>query len=62
MAPFEFITDCGDDYNAPVGAVIEALKNPLKILSGPGEDFVVLSYYYSHKDKCMVLDIERKEC
>jgi hypothetical protein len=62
MTPLEFVSDCGGHHNDPVGAVMEALKKPLVIRSGNGEDaeWEVLSYYYDKKAKRMVIDIEPK--
>jgi len=59
MKPIDFILDCADHHNDPVGAVIEALQKPMRILGYHGE-YVVLSYYFDEEDKCMILDIQDK--
>lgn len=61
MTPLEFVTAAGDNYNDPVGIVMEALKRPIRIYSGPKQQWVILSYYLDLKTKQMVLDIEKKK-
>jgi hypothetical protein len=59
MSPMQFITDCGEQHNDPVGAVIAALQKPMLIHS-QGGSYVVVSYYFSEEDGCMVMDIQDK--
>ena len=33
----------------------------IKIFSSIGDEWEILSYYYSPEEKCMVLDIQKKE-
>jgi hypothetical protein len=59
MTPLEFITRAGEDYNQPVGEVMEALSEEILILSA-NKRWVVLSYYHDEDRKRMVLDIEER--
>lgn len=56
MRPIDFVTQLGDDYNAPVGAVVEALEQPI-IIRGFAREYEVLSYYFDEDSGRMVLDI-----
>jgi hypothetical protein len=58
MTPIDFVTDLAEDYNAPVGKIVEALKKPLRVVGDDGE-YEVLSYYLDLKSGCMVLDIKK---
>lgn len=60
MKPIEFITAVAEnDHNEPAGTIIDALQKEVEILSGPGERWRILSYYYDKPTGKMILDIER---
>ena len=59
MTPLDFVNYNGDsNYNAPVGAVNEAMNMPLVIRS-VNKEWKVLSYWYDDEAKRMVIDIEK---
>ena len=60
MKPIEFITSCQDNYNAPVGEVMEAITNYELVIRSYNADYDILSYYYDIKANCMVLDIQKR--
>lgn len=60
MNPLDFVRiDQHHDPNARAYQFAEALDKHIRIFSGPGEEWEILSYYLS--DGRMTLDIQRKE-
>lgn len=59
MKPIEFITTAAaNDYNTPAGEIEAAIKKASFRIHSANASWEVLSYYYDHQLKQMVLDIQ----
>lgn len=59
MNPLDFVNyDGGSNYNAPVGAVNEAMNKPL-IIRSVNHEWKVLSYWFDDETNRMVIDIQK---
>ena len=58
MTPLDFINLQRLPYNDAVGDMARALQTPIQILSGPDQEWEILSYYLDARHERMILDIQ----